>query len=197
MEQVRDRVLIYSAELANKMIEIETLDTPISAQDSVSRGVTDKASLELHGFLKEYTSGDAAAIVRDNVSNVGLESWRRLHIQFNPRTIKSTLAQQNLEFYPKPAKKLADLPACIAEWEKNLRRCSLEGRQLPDEATKRLALMRMLPSKQREAIYDTADELYPTFAKLSAKIRQMLRDDVDNRQGTPMDVDNIDDDDKP
>ena len=25
----------------------------------------------------------------------------------------------------------------------------------------------------------------------------MLRDDVDNRQGTPMDVDNIDDDDKP
>ena len=33
VEQVRDRVLIYSAELTKKMTEVETLDEPISVQD--------------------------------------------------------------------------------------------------------------------------------------------------------------------
>ena len=73
------------------------------------------------------------------------------------------MAAQHLEVYPKGAKKMAEVSSCIAEWEKNLRRCSLEGRQMPDEGTRRLALLRILPTKQRENIYDVADDLYPTY----------------------------------
>ena len=47
----------------------------------------------------------------------------------------------------------------------------------------------------REAIWETADELYPTFMKLLAKVNLMVQDDVDSRQGIgSMDVDNVDDD---
>ena len=92
---------------------------------------------------------------------------------------------------------MADLPGCLAEWERNLRRCTQEGRAQPSEETKRLALLKMLPTKQREAIWETADKLYPTFTELLTKVQRMIQDDIDSRQGVgQMDVDNVDDDDE-
>merc|ERR1739836_186912 len=88
----------------------------------------------LHGFLKDNTSGTAAAVIRGNTGGVGLESWRRLHAQFNPKTIRGTLQSQHLEQHPRGAKKLSELPGCLAEWERNLRRCIAEGRVPPDDA---------------------------------------------------------------
>ena len=81
------------------------------------------------------------------------------------------MAAQHKEQNPKGAKKMSELPGRIADWERDLRRCSQEGRSQPDEETKRLALLRMLPAKQREALWDTADKLYPTFAELLHKIQ--------------------------
>ena len=53
----------------------------------------------------------------------------------------------------------------------------------------------MLPQKQRQAIWQTANKLYPTFMELLTKIQEMIQDDFDSRQhGAPMDVDNIDGD---
>ena len=123
---------------------------------------------------------------------MGLEAWRRLCLQFNPRTIRGTLNSQHLETHPRGAKKLSDLPGCLAEWERNLRRCTQEGRPQPDEETKRLALLKMLPAKQQESIWDTADKLYPTFAELLIKVQKLIQDDIDSRQGMgQMSVDNI------
>merc|ERR1711978_665007 len=99
----------------------------------------------------------------------------------------------HLESHPKGASKMADMPQCLLEWEKSLRRCLAEGRSPPNDETKRLALLRMLPKTQREAIWETADKLYPTFAELLAKVQQMVQDDMDKRMGAgPMDVDHID-----
>ena len=56
-----------------------------------------EASKELHGFLKEKTKSTAEAIVRSNKSELGLESWRMLAAQFNPRTLTSTLHATHLE----------------------------------------------------------------------------------------------------
>ena len=92
---------------------------------------------------------------------------------------------------------MEDLPACIAEWERNLRRCVQEGRAQPTEEGKRLALLKMLPTKQREAIWETADKLYPTFAELLTKVQRMIQDDIDTRQGIgAMDIDNVESDDE-
>ena len=51
-----------------------------------NRSVDEQANIELQGFLKEHTQGTAASIVRNNRSGLGLESWRRLCFQFNPKT---------------------------------------------------------------------------------------------------------------
>ena len=91
---------------------------------------------------------------------------------------------------------MSDMAGCIAEWERDLRRCLQEGRKQPDDETKRLALLKMLPQKQREALWDNADALYPSFAQLLAKVQKMIQDNVDSHNGVgPMDIDNVDEDD--
>ena len=102
---------------------------------------------------------------------------------------------QHLEQHPKGAKTMGELPGALLEWEKNLRRCSQEGRKPPDDDWKRLTLLKMLPKAQRVALWDTADKLYPTFGELLTKIQAMIQDEADGRLGFgPMDVDHIDDD---
>ena len=158
-------------------------------------GISERANGEMQGFLKVHTSGTASALVRGNKSGVALESWRLLYAQYNPQTLSSTMTAQHLESHPKGASKIADLPACLLAWEKNLQRGLKEGRTPPSDDTKRLALLRMLPKQQREKVWDVANKLYPTFADLMAKVQEMIRDDADSRQGmSPMELDNIDDD---
>ena len=98
---------------------------------------------------------------------------------------------------PKVANRISELPGCLLEWEKNLRRCLAEGRTPPSDETKRLALLRMIPSKQRGEIWQTANKLYPKFNDLLAKVQEMIQDDFDARHSgiARMDVDNVDDDD--
>merc|ERR1712026_327759 len=113
--------------------------------------------------------------------------------QYNPVTLTNTLNASHLETHPKGASKLSDLPLCLSEWELNLRGCVEEGRQPPDDSTKRLALLRMLPTRQKQAIWDVANQLYPTFQDLLSKVHEMIRDEVDCKNGSsPMDIDQLD-----
>merc|ERR1712079_112014 len=51
--------------------------------------------------------------------------------------------------------------------------------------------MGLLPAKQRQALWDTADQLFPTYSSLHSKIHRMLQDEHDNKLGfAPMDLDN-------
>ena len=192
-EALKDRVMLYESTLIEIMTSVELRTEEITEEDSVKMGVTKLASQELHGLLKDRTQGSANSIVRDNTKGVGIESWRRLCFQYNPKTLRGTMAAQHKELHPKGAKKMSELPKCIADWERDLRRCSQEGRSQPDNETKRLALLRMLPTKQREALWDNADVLYPTFRDLMQKVQKLVQEDVDNHNGVgPMDIDNID-----
>ena len=86
---------------------------------------------------------------------------------------------------------MSEMPARLLEWEKNLQRCITEGREPPNDEYKRLALLRMIPQKQRASIWETANKLYPTFAELLAKVQEMVQDDLDHKNGvSPMDIDN-------
>ena len=90
---------------------------------------------------------------------------------------------------------MAQLPGCLLEWERNLRRCIQEGRSPPSDDTKRLALLRMLPASQRKVIWPIANQMYPTFAALAAKVQEMVQDEFDAKQeGSNMDVDNVESD---
>merc|ERR1711884_442998 len=125
--------------------------------ESNGLGVSKQANRDLQAFIKDRTKGLAGALVRGNKTGVALESWRLLWSQHNPTTLTSTMQAQQLEKFPKPAKSMADLPGCILAWEKCLQRCVDEGRALPSDDEKRLALLRMLPGPQRKALWDTMD----------------------------------------
>ena len=133
-------------------------------------GVDLVQSRELQGFLKDWTDGTAHSIVRGNKSVVGLESWRLLCKQFNPKTLQSTLNAQDMETKPRGASKMAEMPARLVEWEKSLRRCTEEGREQPSDEVKRLALFRMIPPKQRAELWINASKRYPTFKDLLSKV---------------------------
>ena len=50
----------------------------------------------------------------------------------------------------------------------------------------------MLPPKNRAAIWDTANKLYPTFADLLAKTQEMIQDAIDAKNGVgPMDLNDM------
>ena len=88
---------------------------------------------------------------------------------------------------------MADLPKCLLEWERSLRRCQQEGRKTPDDEVKRLTLLKMLPPKPRAQIWANANQLYPTFRELRAKAQELITDNYDHK-GAPMDIDAVDDD---
>ena len=126
-ERVKDRITLYEPGLIEAMKNVEHKTSPISADESRAIGITDAASREMHGFLKGRTEGTAHSIIRSNRSEVGLESWRLLATQFNPKTIQSTMSAEHLERNPKGASKMSEMPARLLEWERNLRRCLDEG----------------------------------------------------------------------
>ena len=95
-------------------VEAEAIDEA----KSTTMGIGATTNRELHSFLKDRCTGTAASVVRSNRSRLGLESWRMLNRQFNPRTLIGTLNAHQLETRPKGATKMSDLPGCLLEWEK-------------------------------------------------------------------------------
>ena len=65
-EKVSDRVELFEDTLVTAMMKAERTDTEITADDSVKLGVSPYASKQLHGVLKDNTSGTAAAVIRGN-----------------------------------------------------------------------------------------------------------------------------------
>ena len=99
---------------------------------------------------------------------------------------------EEIERSPRGASTLAQLPARLMEWEKNLRKCVDEGREAPSDGSKRLALLRMLPPNERKMLQGTANQLFPTFADLMSKVQELIQDDLDSRSGAQkMDVDEV------
>ena len=90
-ERVKDRAGLQDPNTVECMEAAEKEDDKITEDRSKALGMTTIASRELHGFLKDRTSGTAASIVRNNRAGIGLESWRLLCKQFNPKTLLGTL----------------------------------------------------------------------------------------------------------
>ena len=117
-ERFRDRVDLYDVGMAAMLQKVEGRLKPITELESKEMGISDRANKELQGFMKDRTCGPVGSTVRGNVSGLGIESWRLLSLQYNPRTLQSTQQSQQLELYPKGASKIAELPACLLKWKK-------------------------------------------------------------------------------
>ena len=113
--------------LVDAMNRAEASKDPITTETCATWGVSMEMSKELNGFLKDRCTGTAEAIVRSNKTGIGLESWRMLSNQFNPRTLAGALSAQDKETRPKGATKLSQMPNALLEWEKDLRRCIADG----------------------------------------------------------------------
>ena len=138
-ETVKDRAMLFDDALVAAMEKAEASTVPITPEMCSEWFISKETSKELHGFLKDRCTGTAESIVRSNKTGVGLESWRMLSNQFNPRTLAGALNAQDRETRPKGAKNLSQMPNALLEWERDLRRCIAEGRNPPDDRTKRLA----------------------------------------------------------
>ena len=117
-ERARDRAALFDDNMAEAMTTVEMMSDPVTKEKSEELGITPTANRELNSFLKDRTDGTANSIVRSNKTGLGLESWRMLAKQFNPRTLQATLAAQDLETKPRGASKVSELPARLLEWEK-------------------------------------------------------------------------------
>ena len=109
-ERARDRAALFDDCMSDAMLAVEVLDDPVTKEKSEELGITAYASRELHAFLKDRTNGTANSIVRSNKTGLGLESWRMLAKQFNPRTLQATKTAQDLETKPRGQAKSASCP---------------------------------------------------------------------------------------
>ena len=123
-ESMKDKVELYEGKVVEAMERAAHMETPITAEMSIEMGMSATDSRQLQGLLKEYTEGTAQSIVRNTRSGVGLESWRMLYSEFNPKTLQNTINSQHNELHPKGASKVSDLPARLLDWERSLRRCA-------------------------------------------------------------------------
>ena len=111
------------------LVLVDILENPVTQEISEKHGVTGPESHQVHEFLKDRTVGTANELARSNKSGIGLETWRLLAREFNPRTIQGTLTAQHHEYNPRGASTMADLPKCLLEWERSLPRCQQESRK--------------------------------------------------------------------
>ena len=96
-ETVKDRAGLFDENLVDAMNAVEASKEPITKERSAELKIMPEVSKELHGFLKDRCSGTAESIVRSNKTGVGLESWRMLAHQFNPRTLTGALNAHDRE----------------------------------------------------------------------------------------------------
>ena len=69
-ERVRDRAQLYDPTTAEAMRSIERTKDSIDNDASIAKGISPQANIELQSFLKDRTTGLAAAIVRGNKDGI-------------------------------------------------------------------------------------------------------------------------------
>ena len=89
---------------------------------------------ELYCWLELLTTGEARAVVRAEDEGDGIQAWKRIHKQYNRRTISRLMRIQNACMYPKVVK-VNELVGAIMLWEDAWKRMTAEhptGTKIPD-----------------------------------------------------------------
>ena len=104
----------------------------------------DEADSRLHEMLLLITSGEAIGIV-ESVPNRGFEAWRLLSVRYNSVGEMYTFDKMNAIMKQSPAKNIAELPASIAKFERDLKTFRERTNTEFPEVLKLPILIQMIP----------------------------------------------------
>lgn len=127
----------------------------------------------LYTYLVSFTTGDANKIVR-NAGPDGMESWRRLHVEYDPTSSMRRVAILGLVQNPQKCKSVDDLGQALADWLARKRQyeefSDRDGNPCRvSEDSLMAALYKLMPPSLEEAVMFRSED-YPTFTDLFDKL---------------------------
>jgi hypothetical protein len=154
----------------------------------------EKMSKELYEVLVITTEGEARLMVRNIISQDGIQAWHRLYRHYNRRTFARVLRVHKEAMHPKPAKDLSMLISHIVEWEDRWNRMAKEHKDPLPVIWKMAALMELCPMEVQDMIYQNVDEVNEDYDKLKQKIITWASNKVAS-DGVPMDIGRVENED--
>ena len=175
-----------------KVMESHTaeVDTPmvrVMDEGRADRMNLEKLSKELYEVLVVTTEGEARLMVRNIVSQDGIQAWHRLYRHYNRRTFARILRVHKEAMHPKPVKDMNALISQIVEWEDRWNRMAKEHKDPLPVIWKMAALMELCPTEVQDMIYQNVDEVSEDYNKLKQKIITWVSNKVAS-DGVPMDI---------
>ena len=174
----------YATEVDTKMVR--AMD-----EARADRMNLEKLSKELYEVLVITTEGEARLMVRNIISQDGIQAWHRLYRHYNRRTFARVLRVHKEAMHPKPVKDMGMLISQIVEWEDRWNRMAKEHKDPLPVIWKMAALMELCPTEVQDMIYQNVDEVNEDYDKLKQKIITWVSNKVAN-DGVPMDIGKVD-----
>ena len=109
-------------------------------------------------------------MVRNIISQDGIQAWHRLYRHYNRRTFARVLRVHKEAMHPKPVKDLSMLISQIVEWEDRWNRIAKQHKDPLPVIWKMAALMELCPMEVQDMIYQNVDEVNEDYDKLKQKI---------------------------
>ena len=184
-----------------KALELaEDAVTKVDAADlGFDRDFAENANEKLHDFLMTYTSEEALQVV-EPFSGEGFEAWRQLKLRFTSTGGTTEVDRVGRMFTRKACKTMADLPAAIDWFDKELKRDEeLTGFRQPDH-TKIALLVRLFPEKDERELKHRWIRNQKDFQRVRADILAVAveeRLETQSRGVKDMDVDAVNKESKP
>ena len=147
---------------------------------------------ELYCWLELLTTGEARAVVRAEDEGDGIQAWKRIHKQYNRRTISRLMRIQNACMYPKVVQ-VNELVGAVMLWEDAWKRMTAEhptGTKIPD-SWKMGALMQLCPKEVVDVMETRWDEIGENYETLKQKVIAWAANKVEKTAGggvVPMDI---------
>ena len=191
LQDVRDYVAGRTRELDQLLLWIETQTDEIDHLNVEANytGMCDCAPLEevsrqLWSFLGPLVKENAekASAFRNVPRHNGFEAWRRIAEPINDD--KSAMRRELLPKVnnPRAAKSIDELEQCLEEWSTNCRLMLENGGKMPDDESRRVAFIEMLPADMSTYATMRMDEDdFSTFNKIKkwaikyVKVQQLQR----------------------
>ena len=169
------------------MERVEGTNEVVDYQIRAALGVANIEELDeqLYSVLNALTDGDAKGIVESAAAESGLEAWRSLIRQYDPRTTARTMHDIGAILHPGKAKKLVDFPALVLKWEQLLDEYAARTGERISDAQKKYILKNMLPDDWMEKMSLNMNQ-YDTYEKAKGALLDVCHDMV--KVPTPMDM---------
>ena len=131
----------------------------------------EKRSAELYGILSDKVTGEAMTHVRSTKEGDGLLAWKRLHANFNPKTLSGTLMKIIDAIRPNKCTDMKRANMEILEWEKKWQDAIEDVGNISQKG--RMAILAsIIPDDVYEVVIQNVKEGDETHEDLKERIRR-------------------------